>query len=117
MMPGHGGRGTPLEVSVMQTVVRSASARSRISGSWWLRASLFAALLASSLLFAKPAEAQMAQPLGIDDINWRATLGTGVALETGGLSRRDPFLLYFGAEVSKSWRWWYGLTFLTRGSF
>jgi hypothetical protein len=72
-------------------------------------------LLAAVLLFTRPAEAQMAQPLGIEDINWRATLGTGVALETGGITRRDPFLLYFGAEIRKSWRWWYGLTLVTRG--
>ncbi len=74
-----------------------------------------ASIVAVALLMAMPARAQMARPVGIEDINWRATLGTGVALETGGITTRDPFLLYFGAEVKKSWRWWYGLTFVTRG--
>ncbi len=73
------------------------------------------ALVAVFLVSAAPAGAQMARPVGIEDINWRATLGTGVAYETGGITSRDPFLLYFGAEVRKSWRWWYGLTLVSRG--
>ncbi|RMG15341.1 MAG: hypothetical protein D6729_12575 [Deltaproteobacteria bacterium] len=66
---------------------------------------------------ARGAAAQMNTPEWIQDVNWHVNLGTGVALETGpdpmpgDTQQRDPFLLYFGGDVRKSWRWWYGLTF------
>lgn len=96
----------------------------RVSGSWASverssvrmgRCGARAVLVLAAVLFVLPVQAQMAQAAGIEDVNWRTTAGTGMAYETGGITSRDPFLLYFGAEIRKSWRWWYGLTLVTRG--
>ncbi|MDF1564655.1 MAG: hypothetical protein P1V51_16550 [Deltaproteobacteria bacterium] len=83
---------------------------------------IFAALaLLALLLVSSPARAQMERPEWVEDVKWHATVGTGMAAETGGahypepVTGRehydDPLLLYFGGNVKKSWRWWYGLTF------
>lgn len=61
-------------------------------------------------LWTTPAEAQMQRPEWIEDVNWHANLGTGVAWETGDFNPKDPILLYFSFDLRKSWRWWYGLT-------
>jgi len=80
-----------------------------------------AALSILALGVALPAAAQMERPEWVEDVKWHATVGTGMAAETGGAHYpdpetgrelfRDPLLLYFGGNVKKSWRWWYGLTF------
>lgn len=79
-----------------------------------VRQALYLLVSAAVLAATVPASAQMNQPEWIHDVKWRASLGTGVGLETGGVQRQDPFLLYFGGNVRKSWRWWYGLTFKGR---
>jgi len=65
-------------------------------------------------LCASSASAQIQRPEWVQDVNWHASVGTGMAAETGGVINRDPLLLYFGGNVRKSWRWWYGLTFKSR---
>lgn len=75
-----------------------------------VRCWVLGALLAS----AAPASAQMDTMEWIEDVKWHATLGTGIAAETGGVVAQDPVLLFFGGNVRKSWRWWYGLTFESR---
>ncbi len=72
---------------------------------------LLAALFALLFCTSTPATAQMERPEWVEDVQWHATVGTGIAAETGGVHNRDPLLLYFGGNVKKSWRWWYGLTF------
>ncbi len=63
------------------------------------------------------ARAQMERPEWVDDVKWHATVGTGMSAETGGAVNKDPLLLYFGGNVKKSWRWWYGLTYKARVNF
>ena len=79
-----------------------------------VRQALYLVAMAATVATTLPARAQMAEPNWISDVKWRASLGTGVGLETGGVQPKDPFLLYFGGNVRKSWRWWYGLTFKSR---
>lgn len=82
------------------------------------------AALGFAAALARPAAAQMDTPEWIEDVKWHATLGTGLGLETGpaaaptsAAQQGDPFLLYFGGDVRKSWRWWYGLTYYAHADF
>ncbi len=74
-----------------------------------------AAVLLLSLVFLMPRTAPAGESFDVQEPPWQTAIGTGLAFETGGITSPDPFLLYFGAEASKSWNWWQGLTLMISG--